>query len=208
MASETRVVAMFRHRAQAQRAVDALLDAGFTADQITLTEPDHDLPRKLDRDERAVHAPTPVEAGFGATVGAVLGAIAGALLGWRRPRRSVWKTAGWAGFGACVGAGATALVARVLGQTGATPLDLEPVHYDQGSLERGRAMVTVDAGPSNGQAESILLEFGGREPGKWRTVKTENEADQPTPPNTIDDLANVQPATDPVIAATVGQNRV
>ena len=208
MATETRVVTMFRHRAQAQRAVDALLDAGFTPDQITLTEPDHDLPRKLEQDELAAHTPTAPESAFGAGVGAVLGAIAGAFVGWRRRRRSAWKTAGWTAFGSAAGAGAAALVAWLMGRSSVDPLDIEPVHYDEGSLERGRTMVTVDAGPSNPRAEAILLEFGGREPGKWRTARIENEADRPIPQNAIDNPANAEPATDPVIAATMGRDRV
>jgi hypothetical protein len=215
--TDSRLVVLFRHRAQAQRAVDALLDAGLTAAQITLTEPDHDLPRKLEEDAHTVHAPTTAETGMGTGVGALVGAAAGALTGWSRRRRTALSVALWSAFGSAVGAGAAALVAWIFGRDGAPRMELEPVHYDEGSLERGRAMVTVDAGAMNARAEEILLEFGGREPGKWRTARADNEADQPIPQNEIDnpatpdgpvDVAPDLTVTPTAEAMTIGRDRV
>jgi hypothetical protein len=207
--TDDRVVTVFRHRAQAQRAVDALLEAGFGAERITLTEPDHDLPARLEADEHTAHAPTPAERGFGAGLGALLGAAAGGLLG-RRRRRWTWASvAAWAAFGSAVGAACVALVVWFFGRNRPEPMALAPVHFDEGSLERGRAMVTVDGGDEAARAEAILLEYGGREPGKWRTAKWENEADRPTPPNP--DLAEPDRA-DVIVptaeAVTIGRDRV
>lgn len=215
--TEGRVVTLFRHRAQAQRAVDALLDAGFKAEQITLTEPNHDLPRLLEEDAQKVHPPTPAETRIGSGFGALVGAVAGALTGLGRRRRTAFSVGLWAAFGAAVGAGAAALVAWVLGRGAEPGLGLEPVHYDEGSLERGRAMVTVDAGTLNGRAEEILLEFGGREPGRWRNAKADDEADRPIPQNELDNPATpdgpVDPSPDVTVtptaeAMTIGRDRV
>src|SRR5947207_3070903 len=78
---DTRVVTVFRHHAQAQRAVDALLDAGFESGQITLSEPDPDVLRHLEPEERDDAAPMASAPTF-AAVGAGFGVLLGALVGW------------------------------------------------------------------------------------------------------------------------------
>lgn len=212
--TEGRVVALFRHRAQAQRAVDALLEAGFGAERITLGEPDHDLPARLAADEHALHAPTPAAHGVGLGFGALAGAVAGGLTGCSRRRWTWLSLAGWAAFGSAVGAGAAALVAWFMGRGQPDPIEQAPVHYDEGSLDRGRAMVTVEADAMAARAEEILLEYGGREPGKWRLAKWENEADRPIPQNAIDNPANVELQTPAEAlaptaeAVTIGRDRV
>lgn len=210
--TEGRVVAVFRHRAQAQRAVDALLQAGFDAGQITLTEPDHDLPAKLAADRHTTRAATPIEGGIGVAFGALLGAVAGGLTGRSLLGRTWLSVALWAALGSSAGAAGAAAVAFVLGRRHAERLPVEPVHYDEGSLERGRAMVTIDPANQVARAEEILLEYGGREPGKWRTTRLEEDADRPVPQSAIDNPASVEPGAAALAptaeAITVGRDRV
>ena len=170
---ETRVVMVFRHHAQAQRAVDALLDAGFTRDEITLSEPDAEILLQLDAEPPQA---LPPDAGLPAlaVAGAALGATLGGLGGWlgRPLGRGLGRnlTLGVV-LGAAVGAAVARLAVRFYGATPeptAPELALEPVQYDQGSLDRGRAMVTVESLSRLDECDQILRSFGGRRPAHTR----------------------------------------
>jgi hypothetical protein len=170
------VVAAFKHRAQAQRAVDALLDAGFEETRIAIEAAEE----RRHHDETAVdRSPAAVSPIWGAAparwpvpAGAFLGGALAAGAAWvRRRRRSWWQRGGWTrGQVALVAAGAVAGAAGGLAlltawrREGAPALDGAHggVEYDEGNLERGHTLVTVEPGERLADAESLLRAFGGR----------------------------------------------
>jgi hypothetical protein len=185
------VVAAFRHRAQAQRAVDALLDAGFDQTSIAIEAPDewrhHDHGASDEpSDPLAPHPdPTaglwpgsPADAGLPARwpvpAGALLGGAIAAAAAWvaRQRRRTWWRSAGWSrseiglvAAGAVAGAvGGLALLTSWRHDDAQHRLEAARPHaeYDSGNLERGHAIVTVAPGDRLADAESLLRAFGGR----------------------------------------------
>jgi hypothetical protein len=169
------VVAAFKHRAQAQRAVDALLDAGFDETSIAIEASDewHHHEEAVDTSSAEAEpgwhrAPArwPVPAG------AFLGGAAAASAAWlNQRRRAWWQHGGWArgeialiAAGAILGAaGGLALMTTWRRQAAPAVGGLDGgVEYDQGSLERGHAIVTVAPGERLTDAETLLRTFGGR----------------------------------------------
>ena len=73
-ASRTTAVGAFEDRAQAERAIDALRQAGFTDQQIGFAMRGEDTPRGADDDDSAGRA------GEGALTGMVTGGLLGGLL--------------------------------------------------------------------------------------------------------------------------------
>jgi Heat induced stress protein YflT len=69
------VVGVFDDREGARKAIEALKDAGFTGDTISILSPDKQATEEL-ADETGTHA------GSGAATGAVAGGILGGLGGW------------------------------------------------------------------------------------------------------------------------------
>jgi hypothetical protein len=170
------VVAAFKHRAQAQRAVDALLDAGFADALISIeaTEEWRHHEGEAADDAAPLAAPSQglAPARWPVPAGAFLGGAvaAGAAMVAQR-RRSWWQRGGWTrgqialvAAGAFVGAaGGLALLTGWRGDDGsAGPDGRGRAEYDQGSLERGHAIVTVAPGERLADAESLLRAFGGR----------------------------------------------
>jgi hypothetical protein len=163
------VVAAFKHRAQAQRAVDAMLECGFDATRIRIEGgEEHQFTPIV---ETAPPAPPPVWAPFWPIpAGAVGGALAGAAVwgaGWTRRVRWRWLRGGFGpalvglGLGAAGGL-ALAMLSRADADAMAVPSLDPPAHYDEGSLERGHSRVIVAPGDRIGEAETLLRSFGGR----------------------------------------------
>jgi hypothetical protein len=170
------VVAAFKHRAQAQRAVDALLDAGFEDARIAIEATEE----WRHHDEEAVEQPPASVSPSGGAVPARWPVPAGAFLGgalaagaaWiTRRRRPWWQRGAWTGgqvalvaAGAIVGAGGglALLTAWRNGDAPALADAYGGVEYDEGSLERGHAIVAVEPGERLAEAESLLRTFGGR----------------------------------------------
>lgn len=69
------VVGVFRDRMQAQQAIEALKNAGFAANDISMLMQDRDRTRAMAED-------TGANAGTGAATGAVAGGVLGGLAGW------------------------------------------------------------------------------------------------------------------------------
>src|SRR5215216_4743280 len=69
------VVGVFADRDRAREAIEALKDAGFEGDTISVLSPDNDATREIAED-------TGTHAGSGATTGAVAGGVLGGLGGW------------------------------------------------------------------------------------------------------------------------------
>jgi hypothetical protein len=170
------VVAAFKHRAQAQRAVDALLDAGFDEASIAIEASEewrhHEQEAALDGSSadvepgwRRAPARWPVPAG------AFLGGAVATSAAWLNRRRAWWQRGGWArgeialvAAGAVLGAaGGLALMSAWRREAATAAGELHGgVEYEQGSLERGHAIVTVAPGERLADAETLLRAFGGR----------------------------------------------
>src|SRR5262249_21006328 len=184
------VVAAFKHRAQAQRAVDALLDAGFAQTQIAIeaTEEWHhyETEATLEQEAMAAEASPPTAGRWPVPAGAFLGGAVGGGAAWLARRgRPRWQRGGWTrgqvgmvAAGALVGAagGMALLTAWRRGEAPALPDDRAGASYDQGSLERGHAIVTVAPGERLAEAEGLLRAFGGRGV-HVRMVEPEGEAE-------------------------------
>jgi len=75
MMARSTVVGVFDNRENAQRAIEALKDSGFGADDIGVTMRDQ-------REAAMVMEDTGASAGAGATTGALAGGVLGGLAGW------------------------------------------------------------------------------------------------------------------------------
>src|ERR687891_1578569 len=75
MQSRDTVVAVFDDRDDAQDAINALRDAGFRADDISILARDRDVAGRLADD-------TGTEAAAGAATGALAGGLLGGVAGW------------------------------------------------------------------------------------------------------------------------------
>src|ERR687886_1241474 len=69
------VVGVFRERDEARQAIEALKDAGFASDTISILSPDKQATQSM-AEETGTHA------GSGAATGAVAGGLLGGLGGW------------------------------------------------------------------------------------------------------------------------------
>jgi hypothetical protein len=172
--TEPTVVAVFKHRAQAHRAVDALLEAGFATDQIRLEDHggQHDHLTHQEA-EASVARSWPVRfVAVGAGLGGGVGAAAAWLMGWTRrvielpPRRDLLArmrrrgVLGPALIG--IGLGAAGGYALAEWMRPPAPRESEPVDWYEGSLERGRAVVQVRTDSRGEEVEAILKAYGGR----------------------------------------------
>jgi len=155
-------VAVFDDRDDAQDAINALRDAGFSADQISVLARDRDMAGRLAED-------TGTEAGAGAATGAVAGGVLGGVAGWLIGIGALAIP----GVGPIIAAGplAAALGGAALGAatggiigalTGAGVPEDEAKYYDE-EFRRGGIVVTTNARGRYGEAMSILREYGGRD---------------------------------------------
>jgi hypothetical protein len=162
MQSRDTVAVVFDDRDDAQDAIGALRDAGFSADDISILARDRDTAGQLAE-----------ETGSEAATGAATGALAGGLLG---------GVAGWLvgigalaipGVGPIIAAGpiAAALGGAALGAagggiigalTGAGIPEDEARYYDE-EFRRGGIVVTVQARGRYDEARRVLHEYGGRD---------------------------------------------
>ncbi len=161
MQTRDMVVAVFDDRDDAQDAIQALRDAGFTADNISFMARDRDTAGRL-ADE------TGTEMAAGAATGALAGGLLGGVAGWLVGIGALAIP----GIGPIIAAGpiAAALGGAALGAagggvigalTGAGVPEHEAEYYDQ-EFKRGGIVVTVQAAGRYTEAESILREYGGR----------------------------------------------
>ena len=156
--SRSTVVGVFRDSAQAQQAVRALKQAGFTDEQIGVMSQDTGSAAV------AAHKDTGTRAGEGAAVGAAAGAGIGAL--W-----ALGIAAGvLPGIGPVIAGGLLASVlasaaggAAVAGLVGALVglgIPEAEAKYYEGEFKAGRTLVTVRAASRSAEAWSILHSHG------------------------------------------------
>jgi hypothetical protein len=149
-------VAAFETRDQAERAVDALRQAGFTDEHIGWAMRGED---KGDRPEGTEDAAK--GAGTGALAGGALGAAGAAAAMALIPGIGPFLAGGYLGT-VLIAAGGGAVAGGLLG--GLTGMGLEEDearHYDE-QFKAGRAVVTVNAGDRYTEAADILQQMGGQ----------------------------------------------
>jgi uncharacterized protein (TIGR02271 family) len=176
--SRSTVVGVFRDRAKAEEAVDALHRAGFRDDQIGFAAHEGETP---EGSEAIGHG---TEAGEGATkgvvsggiIGAVLGALATGLIPGIGPVIAGGLLAGIVG-GAAVGAAAGGLMGALVGSMGVP--EEEARYYDQ-EFRSGRTIVTVKADGRYDEAQRILRQYDAYD------VESRDAATAPTASTTRD----------------------
>jgi uncharacterized protein (TIGR02271 family) len=153
------VVGVFQEREQAREAIDALKDANFPAESISILSPDKEATAAM-AEETGTHA------GSAAATGAVTGGILGGLGGWLLgigalaiPGIGPFIAAGAfasALTGAAVGAGVGAIAGALVGMG----IPKEEADYYEGEVKSGRTLVTVKADSRYDEAQSILRQQG------------------------------------------------
>ena len=151
------VVGVFHDRDDAREAIEALKDAGFAADSISILSPDK-------AETRAMAEETGTHAGSGAETGLVAGGILGGLGGWlvgigalAIPGIGPFIAAGafaTALGGAAIGAGVGAIAGALVGMG----VPKEEADYYEGEVKSGRTLVTVRAEGRYDEAQRILRE--------------------------------------------------
>jgi len=146
------VFAMFSDRSDAERAIQALFDAGFTERDVGVAMRDR-------TEEKDLMESTGADAGHGAAAGAVSGGVVGGLIGLLGslliPGLGPIVVGGVLAStltGAGIGAAAGGLIGALVG-AGASEEDAR--HFDAGFRE-GRTLVTVSTGTRTQEAVSIL----------------------------------------------------
>ena len=151
------VVGVFRDRSEASNAIEALKDAGFSVDDISILMPDA---------ERARAGDDETNTDFGAAGPAVAGGVLGGAAGWLVGLGSFVIP----GVGPFIGAGA--LIASLAGaaigaSVGALASGLmkmgvpeEEARWYEQEVQTGRTLVTVRAGARYAEARDLLRRHG------------------------------------------------
>jgi hypothetical protein len=168
IASSNTVVGVFNDRTQADRAIDALYNAGFRSDQIGVVMRDQGgasvqtgatSTSDLDVDDGATNAGTGAAAGAAAGVGIGgligLGVISGVVpvIG---PAIAGGTLAGILLSNAAAGAAVAGLAGSLIGWG----VSDEDARYYESEFSSGRAVVTVSAGARDDEARQILRSYG------------------------------------------------
>jgi hypothetical protein len=145
-------VAAFDTRDQAERAVDALRQAGFTDEHIGWAMKHEEKPEGTEDAAKG--------AGTGALAGGALGAAGAAAAMALIPGVGPFLAGGYLGT-VLIAAGGGAVAGGLLGGlTGMGLSEDEAKHYDE-QFKAGRAVVTVNAGDRYTAAADILQQMGG-----------------------------------------------
>ncbi|HYF51241.1 MAG TPA: hypothetical protein VEJ63_17635 [Planctomycetota bacterium] len=161
MDAPTTVVGVFDTRDDAQRGMDALLENGFTADEIGVISRDKGGPTgEIDMNEPAANA------GAGAFAGAMAGAGLGGLVGLGVVAGIV-PVIGPALAGGTLGVILTnalggAAVAGVVGALAGLGVPRDEAEGYQRDLEAGKTLVSVTTSVRAEEARELLRQAGGR----------------------------------------------
>ena len=168
-ARRSTVAATFEDRDDAERAINALKDAGFGGDQIGVALRDRNAQGQLVED-------TGTHAAEGAVSGAVGGGLLGALAGWLIgigalaipgigpvvAGGALASAFGIAGGTAVAGAGIGAAAGGIVGALVGMGIPEEEARYFESGFRSGRTLVTVNAGAGRAtEAVDILRAYGG-----------------------------------------------
>jgi hypothetical protein len=172
MVARNTVVGVFEFSDDAQRAIEALKDAGFRSEDVGVTMRDMREAQTLAEDAGA-------SAGAGAATGALAGGALGGLAGWLVGIGALAIP----GIGPIVAAGplAVALTGAAVGAAGGGLLGAltgmgvpeEEARWYEAEVGRGGTLVTVSADGGYERARRILQDHGAREAGV--TPDDENE---------------------------------
>jgi len=153
------VVGVFDEREDARAAIEALKDAGFGGDAISILSPDKQATRDI-AEETGTHA------GSGAATGALTGGVLGGLGGWlvgigalAIPGVGPFIAAGafaTALGGAAIGAGVGAIAGALVGMG----VPSEHATYYEGEAKAGKTLVTVRADGRYQDAQRIMRDHG------------------------------------------------
>jgi len=168
MQSRDTVVAVFDDRDDAQDAINALRDAGFMAEDISILARDRDVAGRLADD-------TGTEAAAGAATGALAGGLLGGVAGWLvgigalaipgvGPIIAAGPIAAALG-GAAIGAASGGIIGAL---TGAGVPEDEAKYYDD-QFRRGGIVVTVQARGRYDEARRVMHEYGGSDASRAAT---------------------------------------
>src|SRR3954452_2098375 len=162
MQSRDTVVAVFDDRDDAQDAINALRDAGFMADDISILARDRDTAGRLAED-------TGADVATGAATGALAGGLLGGVAGWLVGSGALAIP----GVGPIIAAGplAAALGGAALGAAGGGIIGAltgigvpeDEARYYNDEFSRGGIVVTVQARGRYTEAHDILHQYGGRD---------------------------------------------
>jgi hypothetical protein len=163
------VAATFEDRDDAERAINALKDAGYGADQIGVALRDRTAQGELAEE-------TGTKAAEGAVSGALGGGLLGGLVGWLVgigalaipgigpvvAGGALATAFGLAGGTAVAGAGIGAAAGGLLGALVGMGIPEEEAKYHEQGFRSGRTLVTVNTGSRSAtEAADILRAFGG-----------------------------------------------
>jgi len=186
------VVGVFDDPREAQRAIDALQDAGYTDNQIGFVR----------RGAETAEGATPIvtdesheEAAHGAGTGALLGGLIGAAAALLIPGVGPVLAGGvlvhtlGAGVvgGAVVGIVGGAIAGGLVGTLTDMGVSEEDAHYANVHFEAGRTIVTVDDVERYAEAELILREYGAHDIHADRSGSIAAESPRPT---TVDSMTS------------------
>jgi len=159
MTQRSTVVGVYHEREQAREAIEALKDAGFAPDSISILSPDKQATQEM-AEETGTHA------GSGAATGALAGGLLGGVGGWLLgigalaiPGIGPFIAAGAfasALGGAAIGAGVGAIAGALAGM--GVPND--EAEYYEGEVKSGRTLVAVRADGRYDEAQRILRLHG------------------------------------------------
>jgi len=163
------VAASFEDRGDAERAVNALKDAGYSSDQIGIALRDRTAQGELVED-------TGTHAAEGATSGALGGGLLGGIVGFLVglgalaipgigpvvAGGALASAFGLAGGTAVAGAGIGAAAGGLLGALVGLGIPEEEAKYHEQGFRSGRTLVTVNAGSRSAtEAADLLRAYGG-----------------------------------------------
>ena len=198
MMARNTVVGVFEFSDDAQRAIEALREAGFRSDDIGVTMRDAREAQVLAEDSGA-------SAGAGAATGALAGGALGGLAGWLVGIGALAIP----GVGPIVAAGplAAALTGAAVGAAGGGLLGAltgmgvpeEEARWYESEVGRGGTLVTVRADGRYDEARGILKEHGAREAGSDGAGATDSSATRPRAATTTVDRGHDTEASRTVI---------
>jgi uncharacterized membrane protein len=187
------VVGLFRSSSEAQRAVEALTNAGFSRNNISLIARDDTA--STDYRTTQVTDTTSVGAGAGALSGTVLGGLAGLLVGLGAivipgigpviAAGTLASTLGATAAGAGIGAGIGAITGGLVGALADVGIPEEEAHFYAEGVKRGGILVILQTDDTQiSMASSIMRQHDAVE------VNTEREAWQASGWRRFDETTN------------------
>lgn len=168
-ANRQTVAASFEDKDEAERAIHALKDAGYSGDQIGIAMRDRNAQGELAEE-------TGTKAAEGAASGALGGGLLGGLVGFLVGAGALAipgvgpviaggvlaSTFGLAGGTAVAGAGIGAAAGGIVGALVGLGIPEEEAKHFESGFREGRALVTVNAGAGRAtEAVDILRAYGG-----------------------------------------------